>query len=596
MALDAVLPTPTSGARSGGPALGAPASPQDGPSFADVLSAADRGAPPAAPAPRAGIRRGGAEPGRSGAPAGTAADRPRDPADERADPVADAASPQKRRATPDGPAHTHGAAHGRGQALAQARARAAAQAVERARAERASRGDTASGETGMPPDGLAGPARGRPAAGPLAQTDDATAARDAALHAAAAAADPALAPLIAAGRTADGAPHDGLEPAAAASAAEAALAQTTEPQDPTTTRGTRAPIGGDAAARTEPADADAAPEGRLLAADSQTSRALSTEIAAAAATASVASAAAARTGDPASGTPAGASAAALAAAALAAGSVTGKDLKTAGLDGPAALPSGAPAAAAPAAGAPGAGARQASARAAAGLSPLGAGAATAGAGEASVAGAQTFAGAQADALRALGERLRSGADGGSDSGQAPTTPVFQPPLPAGVAAPRAEAAQESLAQGGSYPITVPVQDPRFADAFSERVTWLIRDGLQGAELTLNPQELGPIRIELAIDGDAASIGVIAANAETRGAIEQALPRLREMLSAQGLQLGGTMVDAGSGRGSQGDGGRGRGARAEGRDGIAALLGGSALEPAAALPARAAGAGRIDVFA
>jgi len=145
-----------------------------------------------------------------------------------------------------------------------------------------------------------------------------------------------------------------------------------------------------------------------------------------------------------------------------------------------------------------------------------------------------------------------------------------------------------------------VQDPRFADAFSERVTWLVREGLQGAELTLNPQELGPIRIELAIDGDAASIGVIAANAETRGAIEQALPRLREMLSAQGLQLGGTMVDAGSGRASQGDGGRdgsrGRGARAEGRDGIASRLGSDGLEPTTVLSARAARAGRIDVFA
>jgi flagellar hook-length control protein FliK len=217
-----------------------------------------------------------------------------------------------------------------------------------------------------------------------------------------------------------------------------------------------------------------------------------------------------------------------------------------------------------------------------------------------VAGAQTFAGAQADALRALGERLRSGADGGSDSGQAPTTPVFQPPLPAGVAAPRAETAQESTTQGGSYPITVPVQDPRFADAFSERVTWLVREGLQGAELTLNPQELGPIRIELALDGDAASIGVIAANPETRGAIEQALPRLREMLSAQGLQLGGTMIDAGSGRASQGDGGRdggrGRAARTEARDGIASLLGGGGLDPGAAVPARTARAGRIDVFA
>jgi flagellar hook-length control protein FliK len=619
MGLAAVLPTPPSGARTGGTALGAPAAPQDGPSFADVLSAADGSAPSAAPAsapasapapaPRADVRHSGADAGRSGSSAATGADgadSARDPADERADPAADAASPDSRRAAADGPAHTHVAAHGRGQALAHARARAAVQAFERARTELAGRGDAAAGETSAPLDGLAGPARGRPAAGPLAPVDDAAAAKDAALHAAAAAADPALAPLIAAAGARDGTPDDGREPADAASAAEAALVPAGERQDTKATHGLRAPIGGDTTARTARGDADAALEARGQTAGTQHGRApateatTTTETASAAAAATAAVAAAARAGDPPSGNPAGAASAALAAAALAAGSATLKDTKTAGADGPASLPSGAPAAAAPAAGAAGAGAgvRHAGARAVAGQPPSGA--ASAGAADAAVAAAQSFASAQADALRALGERLRSGANSGSESGQAPTAPVFQPPLPAGVAAPRADAPQESAAQGGSYPITVPVQDPRFADAFSERVTWLVREGLQGAELTLNPQELGPIRIELALDGDAASIGVIAANPETRGAIEQALPRLREMLSAQGLQLGGTMIDAGSGRASQGDGGRdggrGRAARTEARDGIASLLGGGGLDPGAAVPARTARAGRIDVFA
>ena len=43
-------------------------------------------------------------------------------------------------------------------------------------------------------------------------------------------------------------------------------------------------------------------------------------------------------------------------------------------------------------------------------------------------------------------------------------------------------------------------------------------------------------------------------------------------------------------------GRGRGARAEARDGIASLLGSGGLDPGAAVPARTARAGRIDVFA
>jgi hypothetical protein len=43
---------------------------------------------------------------------------------------------------------------------------------------------------------------------------------------------------------------------------------------------------------------------------------------------------------------------------------------------------------------------------------------------------------------------------------------------------------------------VPFDDPRFGTALAERVTWLVREGLRSAELVLNPQELGPIRIEL----------------------------------------------------------------------------------------------------
>ncbi|HMS79878.1 MAG TPA: flagellar hook-length control protein FliK [Burkholderiaceae bacterium] len=142
---------------------------------------------------------------------------------------------------------------------------------------------------------------------------------------------------------------------------------------------------------------------------------------------------------------------------------------------------------------------------------------------------------------------------------------------------------------------MPVHDPRFADAFGERVTWLLREGLQGAELTLHPQELGPIRIELSLDGDAASIGVIAAQAETRGAIEQSLPRLREMLAQQGLQLGGTMIDAGARRDS-GDGGRPRDGRGDPRASGTTPVAAGGLEPGAGPAPRAARAGRVDVFA
>jgi flagellar hook-length control protein FliK len=106
-----------------------------------------------------------------------------------------------------------------------------------------------------------------------------------------------------------------------------------------------------------------------------------------------------------------------------------------------------------------------------------------------------------------------------------------------------EARNEALNRPQSFPITVPFDNARFGGALSERVQWLVKEGIQSAELTLHPQDMGPIRIDMSIDGTAASIDFAATQADTRAAIEQALPRLRDLLADQGLQLGGTQIGA-----------------------------------------------------
>jgi flagellar hook-length control protein FliK len=110
-----------------------------------------------------------------------------------------------------------------------------------------------------------------------------------------------------------------------------------------------------------------------------------------------------------------------------------------------------------------------------------------------------------------------------------------------------DARSEALARPQNFPITVPFDDPRFGGALSERVQWLVKEGIQSAELTLHPQDMGPIRIEMSIDGTAASINFAATQADTRAAIEQSLPRLRDLLADQGLQLGGTQIGADTSR-------------------------------------------------
>jgi hypothetical protein len=90
-------------------------------------------------------------------------------------------------------------------------------------------------------------------------------------------------------------------------------------------------------------------------------------------------------------------------------------------------------------------------------------------------------------------------------------------------------------------IDVPVLDDAWGDALNERVLWMAGKSIQKAEIRLNPADLGPIRVEISVTDDAAKVSFSAQNAMTREAIESALPRLREMLSENGLSLANTDV-------------------------------------------------------
>lgn len=101
-----------------------------------------------------------------------------------------------------------------------------------------------------------------------------------------------------------------------------------------------------------------------------------------------------------------------------------------------------------------------------------------------------------------------------------------------------QASPASPAPAASLPrIDVPLQDPSWGDALNERVTFMSGKDIRNAEIRLNPAELGPIRVQLSVDDRGTSVSFTAHHAQTRDAIEQALPRLRELFSEQGLSLG-----------------------------------------------------------
>ena len=86
-------------------------------------------------------------------------------------------------------------------------------------------------------------------------------------------------------------------------------------------------------------------------------------------------------------------------------------------------------------------------------------------------------------------------------------------------------------------IHVPLNDPRWQNEFNNRVTWLARaSGNQTAEIRLNPANMGPIEVRVAMNDDQATITFTAQHGVVRDAIEASLPRLREMFTGSGLQL------------------------------------------------------------
>lgn len=78
----------------------------------------------------------------------------------------------------------------------------------------------------------------------------------------------------------------------------------------------------------------------------------------------------------------------------------------------------------------------------------------------------------------------------------------------------------------------------FAGQLATRLSIWVRGGVQQAQLLLNPAELGPVQVSIAMEGSAAQVRLVAEHAATRQALEQALPTLASQLAQDGLSLAG----------------------------------------------------------
>lgn len=85
-------------------------------------------------------------------------------------------------------------------------------------------------------------------------------------------------------------------------------------------------------------------------------------------------------------------------------------------------------------------------------------------------------------------------------------------------------------------IIKPLAHPDWSRDMGDRIIWMNNKAIPAAEIKLNPQHLGPISVRIDINQDQATITFSAQHGAVREALEASIPRLREMMSAQQLNL------------------------------------------------------------
>ncbi|MGZ5613401.1 MAG: flagellar hook-length control protein FliK [Methylobacter sp.] len=94
-------------------------------------------------------------------------------------------------------------------------------------------------------------------------------------------------------------------------------------------------------------------------------------------------------------------------------------------------------------------------------------------------------------------------------------------------------------------MTKPLSHPEWNKDLGDRIVWMSSKAIPSAEIRLNPQHLGPISVRVDVADDQATVVFTAQHASVRETIEASIPKLREMMGAQQLNLADVSVSQGS---------------------------------------------------
>ncbi len=164
-----------------------------------------------------------------------------------------------------------------------------------------------------------------------------------------------------------------------------------------------------------------------------------------------------------------------------------------------------------------------------------------GSAEAQLSGAAGAAAGVAAGAGALAMELGAN-ENGSDGKSAELTHTL-----AGPATLQGQANAQARAEAALAQSPLQLSKEQAGDQLAERVQVMMSKNLKHVDIRLDPPELGKLQIKLSLNQDQASVQFTVGNQQTRDLVEQAMPRLRELLNQQGLQLAQTSVQQDSSR-------------------------------------------------
>ncbi|MGY0648021.1 MAG: flagellar hook-length control protein FliK, partial [Paraglaciecola chathamensis] len=108
-----------------------------------------------------------------------------------------------------------------------------------------------------------------------------------------------------------------------------------------------------------------------------------------------------------------------------------------------------------------------------------------------------------------------------------------------------EQTKASQLQQGQFDKALNLAKPEAHQQLAEKVRFMVNANQLVADIRLDPAELGSMHVKVSVSGETANVSFVVQTLHAKEAIDNAAPKLKEMLAEKGIELGQSSVEQGS---------------------------------------------------